>query len=178
MGHSQQPLENTDVAALSAGVVAVVISLFITPGVYDIINLVTSITLILVIISYAWNRYRGFVQSAAVAAVLGLCSIPGAGYLQEIYYSPKDERKIIILGANKYWDCKNEDWGTPNHPCRDKKPVSRVPNHWQAIWWSIILIVTLVGDRFLQRWHVAARERATSAIRLPQPSNQDTTLSQ
>jgi len=74
---------STDPAALGAGAVAIVVSLFVVPGNFGIINLVVSITLLAVIFGYVWPHRRLPLQSLAVGAAVGLASIPAIGFLDE-----------------------------------------------------------------------------------------------
>src|SRR5690349_8112147 len=81
---SDNAMGHIDIAALSAGVVAVSVSLFVAPGEYSVINLIVSIVLIFVILGYVWGSARPrLLQSFAVASVLGLSSVPAIGFFDE-----------------------------------------------------------------------------------------------
>ena len=75
--------ENSDVAALSAGVVAVVLTLYIDPGEYGVMSLVISFALSIVMLAFTWRQSRGWDGSLAVGAILGLALLPALGFLHE-----------------------------------------------------------------------------------------------
>jgi len=134
--------EHTDIAALSAGVVAVAVSLFVTPGEYSVMNFVFSFTLIVVILAYVWSSARWWLQSLAVAATIGLASMPSIGFMDETVLSRSPLR--FLVGAYD-WNC-NED------PCSAKgEHESRVPNFHVASGWLLVTVVMLAVDRSRQR---------------------------
>jgi hypothetical protein len=53
---SSDSLHHIDIAALSAGVVAVSASLFVAPGEYTLVNLIVSFVLISVIFAYVLTK--------------------------------------------------------------------------------------------------------------------------
>jgi hypothetical protein len=132
---------STDTAALSAGAIAVVVSLFITPGSYGIVNLLISLTLVLVIFAYVWPHARRFLQSAAVGAAVGLASLPGIGFFGEVAGSTKPIQQL--LGYYE-WNCDVD-------PCREKVPRSRVEDWHLALGWLVITAIVLAADRAFQR---------------------------
>lgn len=144
----------TDIAALSAGVVAVAVSLFVSPGEYSVLNLVTSLTLIAVILAYVWRSERWWLQSLAVAMVIGFASVPGVGFFDEVVRmslvddSTQDRKWDSFLHLTGYyqWDCEKKG------ECTDRgEHKSRVPTGDVAIGWACITILTFATDRFLQR---------------------------
>ncbi|TQX88452.1 MULTISPECIES: hypothetical protein [unclassified Rhizobium] len=84
----------TDVAALTAGVVAVSVTIFVTPGPFDITGAIVALTLGLVLWGYVWSSPRDTVQSSALSAVCGVLAMPIIGFLMEVSltvaYGPTD----------------------------------------------------------------------------------------
>ena len=150
---SGEPSGNVDVAAVSAGVVAVVIALFLGEGRWDLMNVVTSATLSLVIIAYTWqNAGRRPLQSFAISSVLALALLPAVGFLIEIYYSPA--RAELFL-----WNCE----GSECAPGFDQMPVSRVDNLWLVVAWMVIT----VGGGLIDVQRQKAFKAASSAEAVP-----------
>jgi hypothetical protein len=136
------PGTHVDIAALSAAVVAVTVTLFLGPGIWGIINFVVSLTLFLVIVGYVWPSLRSFMQSAAVAAALALGCIPGIGFLDEARLS---HNAIKYVSLAYQWQCgvaPSEDPCTPDH-----KPESRVKDSDLAAGWAGIFLLALLVDR-------------------------------
>lgn len=71
----------SDVAALSAAVVAGAIIQFVTAGPYDWLSLALGLTLSSLVISYVWSHSRSSFQSFAVGGVLGLTLLPVVGFV-------------------------------------------------------------------------------------------------
>src|SRR5215510_6925239 len=101
MEPEQRATSSVDTAALSAGAVAVVVALFITPGMYGVINLIISVTLVLAIVAYVWPHTRRWLPSAAVGAAIGLASLPGIGFVEETARS-RDAFAHIFSSS---WEC-------------------------------------------------------------------------
>jgi hypothetical protein len=141
MEPEQRATSSVDTAALSAGVVAVVVTLFIAPGMYGIVNLIISITLVLVIVAYVWPHTRRWLQSGAVGAAIGLASLPGIGFVEETARS----RDAIAHIFSSSWEC-GED------PCTEQgESLSRVSDQDLAGGWLVIAILVLAVDRLSQR---------------------------
>jgi hypothetical protein len=142
---------HTDIAALSAGVVAVVVSLFVSPGYFSVINFSISFTLIAVILAYVWGSARWWLQSLAVAAVIGLASMPGIGFIDETVQS---RAPFQLLVGDYQWRCKDnaQDQDKDKYdPCDAKgDPESRVPNKHLAIGWLLVTALTFTIDRYRQ----------------------------
>lgn len=76
---------NTDVAALTAGVVAVAVTMFVAPGPYDITGVAISTTLLTILYGYVLKGgSRTPPQSLALAAVSSLLILPIFGYCAEL----------------------------------------------------------------------------------------------
>jgi hypothetical protein len=143
MEPEQRGTSSVDTAALSAGVVAVVVALFITPGMYGIVNLIISLTLVLVIVAYVWPGTRRWLQSAAVGAAIGLASLPGIGFFGETARS----RDAIAHIFSSSWEC-----GEDKDPCTEQGvPRSRVGDQDLAVGWLVVAILVLAADRLSQR---------------------------
>lgn len=84
--------KQTDVAALAAGIVAVAVSIFTTPGPYDILGALVAAALGLLIFGYVWESSRNGPQSAAFAAVSAIVALPIGGYAIE----------ISLIGISRY----------------------------------------------------------------------------
>lgn len=126
--------EMTDIAALSAGVIAVAMSLFSVPGAYDPVDLVTSLTLSSVIAAYVWNAPRGASRSKAVAASAALALLPAMGFLDE------------LIRAGSQWQLLFDAGDEP----------TRVPDADLAALWAVAALLLYWRDRTVQ----ARRERA------------------
>lgn len=125
--------ENTDVAALSAGAIAVVIALFINPGAWDITGLIVGFTLVVVITGFAWDRTRWWLQSLAIAASIALASLPAIDFMNEMYQS--HDWKAYLAGTYN-WICGDDL--SIHDPCdKEGKQVSRVTANEQALFWFI-----------------------------------------
>ena len=103
----------TDIAALSAGVVAVAVSMFVVPGPFDVIGVMIAITLALLIVGYVWDHPRDRRQSLAVAALLGIMAIPVVSFAVELALAPD---RMLLLETGKLAaceDCEQELYGQP-----------------------------------------------------------------
>jgi hypothetical protein len=135
---------NTDIAALSAGVVAVMVALFVTPGDFSVINLPVSLALTSLIYAYVWPHQRLWPQSVAVAAVAGLALLPAVGFIDETLRSR--EPGSYMIGYFK-WKC-----GEDLDPCiGDGQHESRVWNGDLAIAWLVCFVGALAADCYRQR---------------------------
>src|SRR5689334_14686343 len=90
--------KETDVAALSAGVIAVAVTTMIEPGPYNIIGTILAITLLILIVAYSWEKWRELRHSIAFAAVIGLVGMQIVGFGLELRGSPKPMG--LIEGSN------------------------------------------------------------------------------
>jgi lysylphosphatidylglycerol synthetase-like protein (DUF2156 family) len=132
----------TDVAALSAGVIAVVVTLFLTPGEYSVLDFIVSFTFIILIFAYVWPRKRSWLQSLAVAGVIGLSFMTIVAYLDEARLSRSPFE--LLIGTYE-WDCNLD-------PCNSKgERESRVRAVVLVLGWLAALGVTFAFDRQFQR---------------------------
>ena len=91
----------TDVAALTAAVIAVPMVMFVTPGTYNFLDLVVGITLLALIFGYAYGSdERNNRQRAAIACVVGLAALPVAGAIFDFFASCERE----------FDSCMDETW--------------------------------------------------------------------
>jgi hypothetical protein len=142
--NSPQGDGGTDVAALSAGVVAVSVSLFVAPGAYSSINLVVSATLLAIIWGYVWPRQRRLLQTLGVAAAIGLAAVPAIGFFDE---AARSRDPLSYLLASYTWDCAGDA-----DPCnQNDEPQSRVQEKDITLGWLSVLLITFVTDRIRQR---------------------------
>jgi hypothetical protein len=88
------PGEHSGVAALSAAIVAAVISIFAIQGPYNDLGAIVALTLIFMIIGYVWKHPRTVWQSLAVASILGGVAIPIVGFILEMWFIP-DRRSLL-----------------------------------------------------------------------------------
>jgi hypothetical protein len=143
--------ENTDVAALSAGAIAVVIALAINPGAWDVTGLIVGFTLVVVILGFSWEKTRWWLQSLAIAASIALASLPAIDFVNEAYHSHDWRAYLVGSYALHCGDDPSKD-DPSKDPCnKEGKPESRVTVNQQAISWFIVLIIILAGDLLLQR---------------------------
>jgi len=93
----------TDTAALSASIVAAIVSMYLSSGPYDIFGGVISFSLLMFVMGYVWPYQRTSLQSNAIAASVGIIVLPLFGVLIEIIKSddvawfllPQAEREAI-----------------------------------------------------------------------------------
>lgn len=121
--------EHSDIAAVSAGVVAVAMSLFALPGRYDTMDLVVSITLFLVFSAFVWPQQRDAGRSRAVAAAAALGLIPAVGFIDEFIRAGKNWRPLF-----------GETDGQ-----------TQVPDSDLAIAWITLTLLLYIADRRQQR---------------------------
>jgi ABC-type amino acid transport system permease subunit len=73
----------TDAAALGAGVVAVAMTVFGDPSVYDLLTVIVSAALMLLVLGYVARSRRDRGQSLAFAAVVAIIALPILRYAVE-----------------------------------------------------------------------------------------------
>lgn len=73
----------TDIPALSAGATAGAISMFVTAGPYVLLNMMTSVTLMLLILAYVSRNPRVLIESIAFSFVASFISLPTIGVMFE-----------------------------------------------------------------------------------------------
>jgi hypothetical protein len=149
-------LGHIDIAALSAGVVAVSVSLFVAPGDYTLMNLIVSIVLIVTIFSFLWGRTRQVtLQQLAVASVLGFASVPAIGFIAEVAQSPVPLHQF--LGDHKAWKC-------PPHgedPCTPAGEHESRVEAWQvALGWLVVATVVFFVEMMPKRRRRRGESRA------------------
>jgi hypothetical protein len=143
MNGAQSPERlGTDIAALSAGVVAVCVTLFLGPGTYDFLNFIVSLTLLAVIAGYVLPSPRRFMQSLAVAASIGLAAIPAIGFFIE---APASPHPLGVLTATYGPEC-NKD----GYECDGGKARPKVNGAQIFLSWMFVLFVTCSIDRVWQ----------------------------
>src|ERR1044072_5169162 len=119
---------HTDIAALSAGIVAVVVSLFVAPGEFTVINFIVSMTLTGVIYGYVWPRPRTNGQMIGVAFACALALLPACGFFVE---AVRSRNPCAFLVGMYEWTCEMDQ-------CNERKEhESRVPNGALALFWVI-----------------------------------------
>ena len=123
--------EHTDIAALSAAALAAALALLIGPEKYSVAGAAITISLLLLIIGYAWSNRRTFIQSAAIASVVALSAIPGVGFVDEIYQSRGTWVTFVRFDLGK---------GDTN-----------VPDWHMVVAWTAIFLITLAIDAKRQR---------------------------
>lgn len=74
----------TDIGALSAGVVAVAVSMFVTSGPYDFLGSAIAFSVVLVVFGYIAPHTRTRSQSLAFAAVVALLFLQMTGFVVEL----------------------------------------------------------------------------------------------
>jgi len=127
----------TDVAALSAGVVAAVLTLFVDPGEYGVMSLVVSFALSIVILAFVGRQSRVWEGSLAVGAILGLALVPALGFFHEAAMRHGLWEQLFKLD----YDAK----------------VSAVPDWMVARDWLIMFVAVSCIDIALQRrWRKSA----------------------
>ena len=81
-----RPQASTDVAALSASVVAAAVTLVANPGPWDAFGVMISTTITLLIVAYSWDHFRWWLQSAAIAGAIAFGCLPIMGFIAEILH--------------------------------------------------------------------------------------------
>jgi hypothetical protein len=135
----------TDIAALSAGTVAVAVSMFLISGPFDVLGAMVAVTLTLVIVGYVWQHKRSTIQSLAVAALLGIIAIPIAGFALELLFA-HDPWSLLV--DNEPLNCREAGaW----RACTGDAHRSAVNNLWQIATWLVVCGLVFVIDRRRQR---------------------------
>ena len=80
---ADDPDSPTDAAALGAGVVAVAMTVFGDPSVYDLLTVIVSAALLLLALGYVARSRRDRGQSFAYSAVVAIIVLPILGYAVE-----------------------------------------------------------------------------------------------
>jgi hypothetical protein len=75
----------SDVPALSAGVIAIALMLYIDPGKYEPLEAILGFSLGLVFVGYVFGQERSPIQRAAVASLFALAILPLVAYIVEIW---------------------------------------------------------------------------------------------
>jgi hypothetical protein len=168
---------HTDVAALSAGVIAVAVTTIVVPGQYGGFGTIMAVTLLILIISYSWSGTRTLAQSIAFAAVIGLIGMQVFAFLVELWDAP---HPMNLLQGSDYGNAKKLAWervvletclagnSPPDNQCPDTyfhtqyslerlalDDKSRVNGGYLMVSWFIIGAITLLVDRgfiFAGRW--------------------------
>ncbi|MDH0618291.1 hypothetical protein [Pseudomonas fulva] len=73
----------TDIPALSAAATASSVSIFLASGPYNSLNLIMSLTLLLLVCGYTLSAERTCMESIAFSFVLAFVALPGIGYIRE-----------------------------------------------------------------------------------------------
>jgi hypothetical protein len=74
----------TDAAALAAGALAVVLTMYLDEGQYEVLGAIVSLTLVCTLLSYLLGGHDNEWQRLAFAAVVGLTATPLTGFLIEV----------------------------------------------------------------------------------------------
>jgi hypothetical protein len=172
------PQTHTDVAALSAGVIAVAVTTMLSPGVYGGTGAVLSLTLFILIISYSWSGPRALARSIAFSAVIALIGMEIVAVAIEFALWPRP-RLTLFTGSDR--DIASDAAVTSAwlKTCMAGKPVpfgicpatayraalqleqvnledkSRVDFKWMGLAWIAISCITFITDRgivYAGRW--------------------------
>lgn len=125
--HSDSP---TDAAALGAGVVAVAMTVFGDPSVYDLLTVIVSAALMLLVLGYVARSRRDRPQSLAFAAVVAIIALPILGYAVEGRPGPWAKPAALVL---------------PGH--------STVSDEATVVAWALLTLLLFAVD---WRWQRAA----------------------
>lgn len=142
--------DKADIAALSAGVVAVAVTLFVAPGSYGPICVVVSVTLLAIILAYVRKNRRDLPKSLALAAAVSLMMLPAIGTFYEAARHTSPIR-FLLLGE---WICEKRDEANKiileGEPCKaDGEALSMVNLNELALPWLIIVLLVFGVDRLL-----------------------------
>jgi hypothetical protein len=140
---------HTDVAALSAAIVAVAVSMFVVEGPFQVVGALVAMTLAFVIAGYVWGSSRpSRVRSLAVAAVFGVLAIQIVGFTRELYLA---HERLSFLWEGKLRNCPAQTtWGT-TYWMECTHPQSQVENSWLIVTWAVTVLLVLAADRLRQR---------------------------
>jgi hypothetical protein len=154
----EQPTpERTDIAALSAAVVAVSIASFVVPGPYDPITFIIFLTLTVLVCAYAWSNRRTALQSCAIAMILGLTLSPAVASIIEMAKASPDN-ELHLLQEGQLWNCPPDDG---HEACSADKRHTDVPNYVVLLVWAASAVV------------IAAYDRSYQATRFPRNATKD-----
>jgi hypothetical protein len=139
--------ERTDIAALSAAVVAVSVASFVVSGAYDPLTFIVFLSLTVLVCAYAWNSRRTPLQSIAIAMVLGLTITPAVGSILE-YNRASDTDKEHLLRYGALWNCNPKvDEGR----CKADEKHTDVENYKIILIWAAVTAAGAAYDRSYQR---------------------------
>jgi hypothetical protein len=150
------PEGRTDIAALSAAVVAAAIAMFTIEGPWHPLGVGLAITLILVVFGYVWGHSRTRLQSWAVAAALGVIFIPLIAFPVELIKA-HDKQALLLEGRPN--NCQNDkkEW----IECEPRR--SKVENYWTVGTWIAVGLLVYFVDRRQQ----ARYPQVISSLTLP-----------
>jgi hypothetical protein len=112
---------HTDVAALSAGVIAVAVTTIFAPGPYGGFGTIMVVTLLILIISYSWSGTRTLAHSMAFSAVIALIGMEVVGFFIELWNSP---HPIDLIQGSDYGGSKRIAWlKAALETCLEGKPL-------------------------------------------------------
>jgi hypothetical protein len=134
---SNPPQESnpTDVAALAAAVITVVVTALAGKEPYGILGAGVGLTTALIMFGYVWRRKRSLLQSVAFASLIGGVAIPIVCW---------------ALEWSRHPGCLEWSWVSVRHnPCmlpdfQDQK--SLLSDYWPLVTWLIVGVVTLAAD--------------------------------
>jgi hypothetical protein len=100
MTDRQYETDPFDSAALAASSLAAVLSVTGQEGPYVITNLITGITLIVILLAFEIKRTRSFLKSIAMGMVIGLISWLIFGFILETILPPS---KLDLSSVSNHW---------------------------------------------------------------------------
>ena len=129
-----------DVPALSAGVIAVLISIWFSPDAYDVLNFCIGLTMTSVILAYEGRSSRDLLQTIAFSMSVAVSTMPIVAFVDEALRSNAPLRYLVGLYA---WDCVE-------NPCIEHHSDSRVENIDLVVGWIVLAVVFAFVDRSYQ----------------------------
>jgi hypothetical protein len=119
---------NVDAVALTAGVVAVAITVYVADGLYSLMSLIFSVAIVLSIVAYVGKYQRTRLQTAALIASLGIATLPAIGFIAEgIMQGEYGYGFIKLIAEEPACELGNptSKWGL-SFECAEGKPQSKV----------------------------------------------------
>jgi hypothetical protein len=133
---------HTDIGALSAAVVAVAVAMLVTPGPYDTQAATVGLVVLAVLFGYVWETPRKPRQSLAVAAVVGLITLPISGFAMEVAHA---EQPWLLIEYGNLVPC-------PPRECHSMNEFSTVNELTQVKIWFTTTLLVLLADRLRMAW--------------------------
>lgn len=123
----------TDIAAVSAAIVAAAVAVMVQPGPFNELNAILGFSVVGILLAYGRTDSRDLFQSWAFAGIVGFSSLLPAGFLAEFLMGPP--------GLEGIWICP------PPEKSVNCIYDSAVPTRWLLGFWIVSTVLVGALDR-------------------------------